>query len=53
MDSEENMLRNAEAIREVNPTAITWVYRNGIKALVRRHGRGAVVSAGCAVVCGV
>ncbi len=27
------MLANVEAIRAINPTAITWVYRNGIKAL--------------------
>ena len=27
------MLRNAEAIKKINPNAITWVYRNGIKAL--------------------
>ena len=33
MDAEENMLRNAQAIQKVNPSTITWVYRNGIKAL--------------------
>ena len=33
MDCEEDMLSNLKAIRSKNPTAITWLYRNGIKAL--------------------
>ena len=33
MNSEENMLKNAKAIHSVDPSTITWVYRNGIKAL--------------------
>lgn len=33
MDCEENMLANLAAIKAVNPTGITWLYRNGIKAL--------------------
>lgn len=33
MDCEEDMLQNLKAIRGQNPTAITWLYRNGIKAL--------------------
>lgn len=33
MDTEENMLKNAQAIQAVDPSTITWVYRNGIKAL--------------------
>ena len=33
MDAEENMLKNAQAIQAVDPSTITWVYRNGIKAL--------------------
>ena len=33
MNNEENMLANLVAIRQANPNAITWLYRNGIKAL--------------------
>lgn len=33
VDCEEDMLANLKAIRGQNPTAITWLYRNGIKAL--------------------
>ena len=33
MNAEENMLKNAQAIQAVDPSTITWVYRNGIKAL--------------------
>lgn len=33
MNNEEQMLGNVQAIRRVNNQAITWVYRNGIKAL--------------------
>ena len=33
MNSEENMLKNVKAIQDLNPSTITWVYRNGIKAL--------------------
>lgn len=33
MNNEEDLLENAAKIRAVNPDAITWVYRNGIKAL--------------------
>ena len=33
MDAEENMLKNVQAIQAVSPSTITWVYRNGIKAL--------------------
>jgi hypothetical protein len=33
MDCEENMLYNLQQIRSKNPSAITWLYRNGVKAL--------------------
>jgi hypothetical protein len=33
MDAEESMLRNVQAIKDIDPTTITWVYRNGVKAL--------------------
>lgn len=33
MDSEENMLKNVKAIQSVNPSTITWVYRNGCVAI--------------------
>jgi hypothetical protein len=36
MDAEENMLRNAAAIKTVNPDAITWVFVTQILRLVTR-----------------
>lgn len=33
MNCEEDMLLNLQQIRAVNPNAITWLYRNGVKAL--------------------
>ncbi len=33
MTNEENMLYNLQQIKQVNPNGITWLYRNGIKAL--------------------
>jgi hypothetical protein len=33
MDCEEDMLDNLQRIRAQNPGAITWLYRNGVKAL--------------------
>ncbi len=33
MNCEEDMLQNANEIKAINSSVITWVYRNGIKAL--------------------
>jgi hypothetical protein len=33
MSAEEDMFENAAAIKAVNPNALTFVYRNGVKAL--------------------
>lgn len=33
VDCEEDMLTNLKAIRGQHPSAITWLYRNGVKAL--------------------
>lgn len=33
MDAEEDMVANMAAVKAVDPSTLTWVYRNGAKAL--------------------